>query len=161
MELLKPMSHATRKNIGVIGLGIIGRGVAGALRRKGFPVYVWNRSPRSIPNFVGSPGEVAEICNSIQIFVSDDDALLQTAQQLLRIQCVPRLKLSSVARRGLSRRHLQEVKLQPKRANSFIMCAGTMRHCAKRVRSLKPAVKRSSRSDRQLARRAPSRSQPT
>ena len=82
MELLKPMSHATRKNIGVIGLGIIGRGVAGALRRKGFPVYVWNRSPRSIPNFVGSPGEVAEICNSIQIFVSDDDALLQTVQQL-------------------------------------------------------------------------------
>ena len=82
MERLKPMSHATRKNIGVIGLGIIGRGVAGNLRRKGFPVYVWNRSPRSVPNFVGSPGEVAEICNYIQIFVSDDDALLQTAQQL-------------------------------------------------------------------------------
>jgi 3-hydroxyisobutyrate dehydrogenase-like beta-hydroxyacid dehydrogenase len=79
---LKPMSHATRKNIGVIGLGIIGRGVAGNLRRKGFPVYVWNRSPRSVPNFVGSPGEVAEICNCIQIFVSDDEALLQTAQQL-------------------------------------------------------------------------------
>jgi 3-hydroxyisobutyrate dehydrogenase-like beta-hydroxyacid dehydrogenase len=82
MERLKPMSHATRKNIGVIGLGIIGRGVAGNLRRKGFPVYVWNRSPRTIPNFVGSPGEVAEICNYIQIFVSDGDALLQTAQQL-------------------------------------------------------------------------------
>jgi 3-hydroxyisobutyrate dehydrogenase-like beta-hydroxyacid dehydrogenase len=82
MARLKPMSHATRKNIGVIGLGIIGRGVAGNLRRKGFPVYVWNRSPRSVPNFVGSPGEVAEICNSIQIFVSDDEALLQIAQQL-------------------------------------------------------------------------------
>src|SRR5256885_12147318 len=82
MECLKPMSHATRKNIGVIGLGIIGRGVAGNLRRKGFPVYVWNRSPRSVPNFVGSPGEVAEICNHIQIFVSDDEALLQTAEQL-------------------------------------------------------------------------------
>jgi len=66
----------------VIGLGIIGRGVAGNLRRKGFPVYVWNRSPRSVPNFLGSPGELAEICNYIQIFVSDDDALLQTAQQL-------------------------------------------------------------------------------
>jgi len=76
------MSHATRKNIGVIGLGIIGRGVAANLRRKGFPVYVWNRSPRSVPNFVGSPGEVAEVCNYIQIFVSDGDALLQTAQQL-------------------------------------------------------------------------------
>ena len=76
------MSHVTRKNIGVIGLGIIGRGVAGNLRRKGFPVYVWNRSPRSVPNFVGSPGEVAEICNQIQIFVSDDEALLQTTRQL-------------------------------------------------------------------------------
>src|SRR5262245_46827607 len=82
MERLKPMSHATRKNIGVIGLGIIGRGVGGKLRRKECPVYGWNRSPRSVPNFVGSPGEVAEICNYIQIFVSDDEALLQTAQQL-------------------------------------------------------------------------------
>ncbi|HEY7000935.1 MAG TPA: NAD(P)-dependent oxidoreductase [Candidatus Udaeobacter sp.] len=78
----KPMSHATRKNVGVIGLGIIGRGIAANLRRKGFPVYVWNRSPRSIPNFVGSPGEVAETCSYIQIFVSDDDALLQTVEQL-------------------------------------------------------------------------------
>jgi len=76
------MSHGTRKKIGVIGLGIIGRGIAGHLRRTGFQVYVWNRSPRSIPNFVGSPAELAEICNCIQIFVSDDDALLQTAQQL-------------------------------------------------------------------------------
>jgi 3-hydroxyisobutyrate dehydrogenase-like beta-hydroxyacid dehydrogenase len=76
------MSQGTRKKIGVIGLGIIGSGIAGHLRRTGFQVYVWNRSPRSIPNFVGSPGELAEICNCIQIFVSDDDALLQTAQQL-------------------------------------------------------------------------------
>ena len=82
MERGKPMSLATRKNIGVIGLGIIGRGVAGNLRRKGFTVYVWNRSPRSVPNFLGSPAEVADICNHIQIFVSDDDALLQTARQL-------------------------------------------------------------------------------
>jgi 3-hydroxyisobutyrate dehydrogenase-like beta-hydroxyacid dehydrogenase len=76
------MSHATRKNIGVIGLGIIGRGVSGNLRQKGFPVYVWNRSPRSIPNFVGSPGELAEICDCIEIFVSDGDALLQMVEQL-------------------------------------------------------------------------------
>jgi len=76
------MSHAMRKNIGVIGLGIIGRGIAANLRRKGFPVFVWNRSPRSVPNFVGSPGELAEVCNCIQIFVSDDDALLQIAEQL-------------------------------------------------------------------------------
>src|SRR5207245_8257966 len=76
------MSHATHKNIGVIGLGIIGRGVAGNLRRRGFPVFVWNRSPRSVPNFVGSLGELAEVCNYIQIFVSDDGALLQTVEPL-------------------------------------------------------------------------------
>jgi 3-hydroxyisobutyrate dehydrogenase-like beta-hydroxyacid dehydrogenase len=76
------MPHATRKNIGVIGLGIIGRGIACNLRRKGFPTYVWNRSPRSVPNFVGSPRELAEICNYIQIFVSDDEALLQAAEEL-------------------------------------------------------------------------------
>ena len=76
------MSDPTHKNIGVIGLGIIGRAVAGNLRRKGYPVFVWNRSPRSVPNFVGSVGELTELCNYIQIFVSDDDALLQTVDQL-------------------------------------------------------------------------------
>src|SRR5437899_11950303 len=76
------MSHPTHKKIGVIGLGIIGRGVTANLRRKGFQVFVWNRTPRPVPNFVGSPAELAEICDYIQIFVSDDEALLQTAHQL-------------------------------------------------------------------------------
>src|SRR6476659_6679404 len=80
----RPASAAQPKhtNIGVIGLGIIGRAIATHLRRKGFSVFVWNRSPRSVPNFVGSPGELAGFCNYIQIFVSDDDALLQTVEQL-------------------------------------------------------------------------------
>src|SRR5437870_13637050 len=82
MERLASMSYPTHKNIGVIGLGIIGRAIAANLRRKGFPVYVWNRSPQPVPNSVGSLGELAGICNYIQIFVSDDEALLQTAEQL-------------------------------------------------------------------------------
>src|SRR5947209_16273793 len=82
MERLASMSNPTRKSIGVIGLGIIGRAIAANLRRKGFPVYVWNRSPQPVPNFVGSPGELAGICDYIQIFVSDDEALLQTVEQL-------------------------------------------------------------------------------
>lgn len=76
------MSSATHKNVGVIGLGIIGRAIAANLRRKGFSVFVWNRSPRPVPNFVGSLGELAGLCNYIQIFVSDDEALLQTTEQL-------------------------------------------------------------------------------
>src|SRR5215469_3702090 len=82
MERPASASQPKHTNIGVVGLGIIGGGIAGHLRRKGFSVFVWNRSPRPVPNFVGSPGELAGLCNYIQIFVSDDDALLQTAEQL-------------------------------------------------------------------------------
>ena len=78
----RPASKSQHANVGVVGLGIIGRRIAAHLRRKGFPVYVWNRSPRPVPNFVGSLGELAELCKYIQIFVSDDNALLQTAEQL-------------------------------------------------------------------------------
>jgi 3-hydroxyisobutyrate dehydrogenase-like beta-hydroxyacid dehydrogenase len=76
------MFHRTHKTIGVIGLGIIGRGVTAHLRRKGFQVFVWNRTPRPVPNFVGSPEELAELCNYIQIFVSNDEALLETVHRL-------------------------------------------------------------------------------
>src|SRR5712672_4706070 len=82
MERPSSASHPKHTNIGVVGLGIIGRGIAGHLRRKGFSVFVWNRSPRPVPNFVGSLGELVGLCNYIQIFVSDDDALLQTVEQL-------------------------------------------------------------------------------
>jgi 3-hydroxyisobutyrate dehydrogenase-like beta-hydroxyacid dehydrogenase len=76
------MASRTRKNIGVIGLGIIGQRVVNNLRERGFHVFVWNRTPRPVPNFVGSPAEVAELCDYIQIFVSDDDALLQMVQRM-------------------------------------------------------------------------------
>jgi 3-hydroxyisobutyrate dehydrogenase-like beta-hydroxyacid dehydrogenase len=71
-----------RKNVGVIGLGIIGSRVAAHLREKGFHVFVWNRTLRRVPNFVGTPAEIAEMCDYLQIFVSDDDALLDVANQL-------------------------------------------------------------------------------
>src|SRR5438552_2315291 len=76
------MFGPNRKIIGIIGLGIIGRAVSTNLRQKGFQVFVWNRTPRPVPNFVGSPAELAEICDFLQIFVSDDEALLQTVERL-------------------------------------------------------------------------------
>src|SRR5204863_9050305 len=82
MERHAPASYPKNTNIGIVGLGIIGRAIAANLRRKCFPVFVWNRSPRPVPNFVGSPGELANLCDYIQIFVSDDEALLQTVEQL-------------------------------------------------------------------------------
>ena len=70
------MKRDPKTNIGVIGLGIIGSRIAKALQVAGFNVYVWNRTPRPQPNFLGSPAEVAAACNIIQIFVSDGAALL-------------------------------------------------------------------------------------
>jgi 3-hydroxyisobutyrate dehydrogenase-like beta-hydroxyacid dehydrogenase len=66
----------------VLGLGIIGQRVVESLREHGFHVFVWNRTPKPVPNFVGSPAEVAELCDYVQIFVSDDDALLQMVQRM-------------------------------------------------------------------------------
>lgn len=76
------MSRRTQKSVGVIGLGIIGSRVADNLRRRGFHVFVWNRTPRPVPNFVGSPSEVADLCDFIQIFVSDDDAVVDTINHI-------------------------------------------------------------------------------
>jgi 3-hydroxyisobutyrate dehydrogenase-like beta-hydroxyacid dehydrogenase len=77
------MASRTRKNVGVLGLGIIGQRVVSNLREHGYHVFVWNRTPRPVPNFVGSPAEVAELCDYVQIFVSDDDALLQMMQRMM------------------------------------------------------------------------------
>ena len=76
------MSRRTRNNVGLIGLGIIGRRVAENLRKGGFHVFVWNRTPQPVPNFVGSVAEVAGLCHVIQIFVADDEALGEIIQQL-------------------------------------------------------------------------------
>ena len=72
------MARRSHKNVGLIGLGIIGSRVAAALRNAGFHTYVWNRSPRAEPNFLGNAAEIAEVCNTIQIFVPDAQALFET-----------------------------------------------------------------------------------
>ena len=71
-------SNSHRKNVGVIGLGIIGNRVAAGLRHAGFNTCVWNRTPKPAPNFLGSAAEVAEECDVIQIFVADAKAVMET-----------------------------------------------------------------------------------
>jgi 3-hydroxyisobutyrate dehydrogenase-like beta-hydroxyacid dehydrogenase len=75
------MARKSQKNIGLIGLGIIGSRIAAALRAAGFNVFVWNRTPRPHPNFLGSPAEVAEACDIIQIFVADGRALMDVINE--------------------------------------------------------------------------------
>jgi 3-hydroxyisobutyrate dehydrogenase-like beta-hydroxyacid dehydrogenase len=76
------MTRTIRKSVGIIGLGIIGRRIADHLRHQGLSVFVWNRTPKPVPNFVGSPSELAQTCNYLQIFVSDDEALMRMIQTI-------------------------------------------------------------------------------
>lgn len=73
---MEPNHNHHRKTAGVIGLGIIGSRIAGALRQAGFATYVWNRTPKAEPNFLGSPAEVAKEAEIIQLFVADARASL-------------------------------------------------------------------------------------
>jgi 3-hydroxyisobutyrate dehydrogenase-like beta-hydroxyacid dehydrogenase len=73
---------STTSRVGVIGLGIIGARVAKNLRKAGFDVYVWNRTPKDEPQFVQSPQALAETCQFLQIFVANDAAILETIGKL-------------------------------------------------------------------------------
>ena len=65
-------------NIGFIGLGIMGSGMAGNLVDKGFDVVVWNRTAQRMGPLVergavagSSPADVARQCDVVMICVSD------------------------------------------------------------------------------------------
>ena len=68
------MPRKSPKNVGLIGLGIIGSRVAAGLRNQGWNAFVWNRTPKPVPNFLGSAAEVARTCDIIQLFVADAPA---------------------------------------------------------------------------------------
>jgi 3-hydroxyisobutyrate dehydrogenase-like beta-hydroxyacid dehydrogenase len=76
------MEKSSKTSVGVVGLGIIGSRVAAVLRRGGFPVFVWNRSPRPEPNFLSSAREVAELTDIIQLFVRDGEALQEVIRSM-------------------------------------------------------------------------------
>jgi len=70
---------------GVLGLGIIGSRVAGRLQAAGFPLAVWNRTPRTfdaLPPLASDPADVARAADVLQIFVADDEALRSTVHSL-------------------------------------------------------------------------------
>lgn len=70
----------SKTRVGVLGLGIIGARVAENLRAAGHEVFVWNRTPKPVPNFLGSPAQVAGQASILQVFVRDDEALIQVLE---------------------------------------------------------------------------------
>jgi 3-hydroxyisobutyrate dehydrogenase-like beta-hydroxyacid dehydrogenase len=76
------MTTSAQKTVGVIGLGIIGSRIAKHLRKAGFDVHVWNRTKKDEPQFAASAADLAKTCSVIEIFVSNDAAILETIDQL-------------------------------------------------------------------------------
>ena len=68
---------------GIIGLGIVGSRVAKNLRAAGIHTYVWSRSPKPEPNFLGSATEVAKLAPFVQIFVRNGQDLLEVVGAML------------------------------------------------------------------------------
>src|SRR6266576_3829100 len=95
------MKQTIRKSVGIIGLGIIGRRIADHLRHQGLSVFVWNRTPKPVPNFVGSPSELAQTCNYLQVFVSDDYALMGMIQTISMALTPRHIDVLVVCRRGV------------------------------------------------------------
>jgi 3-hydroxyisobutyrate dehydrogenase len=78
----------TAPGAGVIGLGLIGSRVAARVAAAGFPLAVWNRTPRDFPDLppaAPDPAAVAEAADILQLFVSDDAALATTMSALLPV----------------------------------------------------------------------------
>lgn len=73
---------ANSKDVGVLGLGIIGSRVAESLRRANHNVFVWSRSAKPVPNFMASAREVAELVKIVQIFVRDAEALIEVVKDM-------------------------------------------------------------------------------
>ncbi|HEY5792175.1 MAG TPA: NAD(P)-dependent oxidoreductase, partial [Chthoniobacterales bacterium] len=61
---------------------IIGSRVAVNYRDAGHPVWLWNRSPKPLPGFLGSPQEVARRAARIFIYVADGPASLAVIDQM-------------------------------------------------------------------------------
>ena len=77
---------AAAPRAGVLGLGLIGSRVAARLQAAGFPLAVWNRTPRpfqGLPAPAPDPAAVAHAAEILQIFVADDEALRETVRALL------------------------------------------------------------------------------
>lgn len=67
----------------MVGLGIIGSRVAQILTNAGHTVWVWNRTPKPVPCFLGNPAEVARQAKTILIFVKDGPALFEVLEPML------------------------------------------------------------------------------
>lgn len=75
MSVLVCYNFAMNKKIGIVGLGVMGSGMALNFLKKGFTVFVWNRTPKDIDAVIcSSPKEVAQRSDIIFEVTANDDS---------------------------------------------------------------------------------------
>ena len=109
--------------VGIIGLGIVGSRVAKNLRAAGVHTYVWNRSPKPEPNFLGSAAEVAKLAPFVQIFVRNGQDLLEVIEAVLPA-LTPGHIIANCATVDLASTH-QAAKLVHEAGANFLDCPFT------------------------------------
>ena len=119
---------------------------------RGYNTCVWNRSPRPAPNFLGSPIEVAQECEVIQLFVADSRAVMETIEALAprahaaashRVQCDHRPRrhagrggtCDGRSARGFSMRRSRAARARRKSASSCTTSAARSRISCAQSRS--------------------------
>src|SRR5690606_34732898 len=72
--LAQGVGQMAGKKIGFVGLGAMGRGLAGNLLRKGYDVAVWDLSPAAVDALVAKgasrAGSVAELARDVDVVCS-------------------------------------------------------------------------------------------
>jgi 3-hydroxyisobutyrate dehydrogenase-like beta-hydroxyacid dehydrogenase len=73
------------KRVGFLGLGLMGNRMVQSLKRRGFEVVGWNRTPRAVEGITmaATPGELAAQVDAFCTCVADPPAVESVANQLL------------------------------------------------------------------------------
>ncbi len=81
MISMAPVTSSTP--VALLGLGIIGSGIARHLRSAGWNVLVWNRTPKAdLPNDLSGPADAARRAKVICLYLKDREACLQVLSAL-------------------------------------------------------------------------------
>ena len=89
---------ASEIGVGVMGLGVLGRDAALVLRRLGFVVVGWSRSPKNLPDIAVFHGE-----DQLETFLRRSEILIcllpltRTTQGILRLELLRKLKRDGAA----------------------------------------------------------------
>ncbi len=76
------MSDSAKFEAAVLGLGIVGSRAFACLREAGWPVRSWNRTPKGLPDEMGSPEVAVAGATAISLYLKDAPAVREIFSQI-------------------------------------------------------------------------------